>query len=261
MGILIAGLLHQVPGVECTSAGAGAPPWCRLHPGDYRMRKTKWIRQIVVHTTKGKDPQVIRPGVGPGGRGQTVAEFWQGDPEHSAAQVVIGTDGKVWCLADLATHAAYHATSANDLSVGLELYQEGDGSIYEATLASAVAVCGVIADALGIPRQMHHAPYADRPVARLVAGGEDVVGLCGHRDQTSRRGRGDPGGAIYARLRSAGWEGFDLHARQDLDRWISRQQKLRQLGELVTVDGVCGPGTMAAMRRRGFRSGAELDAA
>jgi hypothetical protein len=260
-GLLIAGLLHEVPGVECLSPGAGSPPWLRLAPGDYCQRKTKWIRQIVIHTTKGIDPQAIRPGRGPGGRDKVVADFWRNDPQHSAAHIVVDTDGSVACLADLATVAAYHATSANDLSLGIEMYQEGDGSIWQATIDSTVAICGVIADALGIPRQLHHAPYAGRPIARLVTGGADVVGLYGHRDQTDRRGRGDPGGAIYAALRGAGWEGFDYGARQDLDRWIARQQKLRAMGESVAVDGICGPGTMAAMRRRGFRTGLELDAA
>lgn len=260
-GLLIAGLLHEVPGVECLSPGAGSPPWLRLAPGDYKQRATKWVRQIVVHTTKGIDPQIIRPGGGPGGRDKVVADFWRHDPQHSAAHIVVDADGSVACLADLATVAAYHATSANDLSVGIEMYQESDGSVWQATIDSTVAICGVIADVLGIPRQMHHAPYAGRPIARLVTGGADVVGLYGHRDQTDRRGRGDPGGAIYAALRGAGWEGFDFGARQDLDRWISRQQKLRAMGEHVDVDGICGPGTMAAMRRRGFRTGPELDAA
>ena len=260
-GLLIGGLLHEVPGVECLSPGAGSPPWLRLAPGDYCQRRTKWTRQIVVHTTKGIDPQVIRPGKGAGGRDRVVAEFWRGDPQHSAAHIVVDTDGSVACLADLATVAAYHATSANDLSVGIEMYQESDGSIWQATIDSTVAICGVIADVLGIPRQLHHAPYAGRPIARLVTGGADVVGLYGHRDQTDRRGRGDPGGAIYAALRGAGWEGFDYGARQDLDRWIARQQKLRAMSESVAVDGICGPGTMAAMRRRGFRTGLELDAA
>lgn len=260
-GLLIAGLLHEVPGVECLSPGAGSPPWLRLSPGDYKQRQTKWVRQIVLHTTKGISSQQIRPGKGPGGRDKVVADFWRNDPQHSAAHLVVDTDGSVACLADLATVSAYHATSANDWSVGIEMYQEHDGSIYEATLASTVAICRVICEALAIPYQMHHAAYRNAPVERLVPGGRDCVGIYGHRDQTDRRGQGDPGGGIYARLRADGCEGFDFGKREDLDRWITRQQRLRAMGEQVDVDGICGPGTMAAMRRRGFKSGAEIDAA
>jgi len=266
---MIAGLLHQVPGVECTSAGAGAPPWCRLSPGDYTQRKTKWVRQIIIHTTKGIANQTIRPGRGPGGKDKVVADFWRGDPQHSAAQLVVDTDGSIACLADLATVAAYHATTSNDWSVGIEMYQEGDGSLYEATLTSTVALCRVLCEALAIPYQMHHAPYRSGVIVdRLKHGGADCVGIFGHRDQawdfdrnTAARGQGDPGGAIYARLRNNGCEAFDFAKREDLSKWVTRQQKLRRLGEQVTVDGVCGPGTMAAMRRRDFRSGQELDAA
>lgn len=259
-GLLIGGALHEVPGVECLSPGAGSPSWLRLAPGDYCQRKTKWVRQIVAHTTKGIAPQTIRPGKGAGGKDRVVAEFWRGDPNHSAAHIVVDTDGSVACLADLATICAYHATTANDWSVGIEMYQESDGGVYEATLASTVAVCRTICDVLGIPYQMHHAAYRNAPVERLVPGGRDCVGIYGHRDQTDRRGLGDPGGAIYARLRADGCEGFDFGRREDLDKWIGRQQKLRAMGEHVDVDGICGPGTMAAMRRRGIKRGAELDA-
>lgn len=260
-GLLIAGLLHQVPGVEVMSPGAGSPPWLRLSPGDYQQRKTKWVRGVVIHTTKGIAPQTILPGKGPNGKDKVVADFWRTDPGHSAAHIVVDMDGSVACLADLATVAAYHATTANDWTVGIEMYQGGGGEIYEATLASTVAVCRVICEAMGIPYQMHHAAYKNAPVARLVPGGRDCVGIYGHRDQTDRRGQGDPGGAIYARLRADGCEAMDFGKREDLDRWISRQQKLRAMGEQVDVDGICGPGTMAALRRRGFKTGAELDAA
>jgi hypothetical protein len=260
-GLLIAGLLHEVPGVECLSPGAGSPPWLRLSPGDYQQRKTKWVRGVVLHSTKGIAPQKILPGKGPNGKDKVVADFWRRDAGHSAAHIVVDTDGSVACLADLATVAAYHATTANDWTVGIEMYQEADGGIWEATLASTVAVCRVICESMGIPYQMHHAAYRNAPVERLVPGGRDCVGIYGHRDQTDRRGLGDPGGAIYARLRADGCEGFDFQKREDLDKWIGRQIKLRAMGETVDVDGIAGPGTMAAMRRRGFKSGLELDAA
>src|SRR5690606_41324392 len=59
-------------------------------------------------------PQHVIPGAGKGGRDRVVADFWRNDPTHSAAHLVVDTDGSVACLADLARDAAYHATVGGD---------------------------------------------------------------------------------------------------------------------------------------------------
>lgn len=281
MGLLIRGSYYQVPGLHILAPGPGSPAWHHLSPGDYRPRSTRWIRQITVHTTKGIWPKSARPdgplfyttdagdlirrGAGAGGRDRIVSEFWRGDPEHSAAQLVIDNDGSVACLCDLGLHAAYHATTVNDWSIGIEMYQESDGSIYEAVYQSAELLVSALCDRFWIARQLPSRAYNGTIIRRMIDGGPDMIGMFGHRDnawdrkaRTSTRGRGDPGDEIYRRLRARGFEGFDFDAREDIATWERRQQSLNALGEHLAVDGLAGPSTLQAMRRRGFASGRDI---
>jgi hypothetical protein len=258
-GLLIAGVVVSVDGLAIDNP-ITAPSWCKLDGRDYRRRRSSWIRQIIVHTTKGLHPQHVIPGAGAGGRARHVAEFWRRDETHSAAHLVVDTDGAVACLADVAEINAYHATVSNDWSVGIELYQEADGGIYAATLASAVALVRALCEQLSIPLQIPTA-YRGRPIERMADGGPTCAGVFGHRDNTTRRGRGDPGDAIMLELELAGAERLDFDRGVDLARWADRQRKLNAMGETLTVDGLAGPGTMRALRRHGFTSGRELDAA
>lgn len=264
-GLLIGGHFVDVPGVPIANMTTDA--WCKLDGRDYRARRTPWVRQVIIHTTKGMWPQTVRLGMGRPGADKIVADFWRGDDRHSAAHIVIDRDGSVACLADLAAVCAYHATTSNDWSVGIEMYQEADGSIYEAVFDSCARIAPVICDALSIPFQVASRKYDNLPIARMVNGGPDCVGIFGHRDnawdqvkQTSTRGRGDPGDLIYTRLVAAGAEPFDYGLRQDIFAWRDRQRMLNKLGEHLTVDGVAGPSTMSAMRRRGFPNGRAITA-
>jgi len=129
-GLLLAGQLVQVPGVTVLApASHGGPPRCRLQSGDYRARARPPV-QLLLHATKGTWPQHVKPGAGPPGRELAVADYWAQDPVHSAAHIVIGSDGTVACLGDLVRDEAFHATVSNPYSVGIELYQEADGGIW-----------------------------------------------------------------------------------------------------------------------------------
>ncbi len=259
--LLVGGLFVPVPGIEITAPGPSSPAWCKLDPGDYRQRRTKWVRQIIIHTTKGLWPQHVIPGAGPDGREKVVADFWRRDMQHSAAQIVIGSNGKVGCLCDLATTAAYHATVSNDISVGIEVYQEKDGGIYEAAIASLGVLVPALCELLSIPFQIPRV-YRGKPFTRMsLDGGPGLVGVFGHRDNTDRRGRGDPGDMAFAELEIRGAERLDFERREDVSVWMRRQQYLVNHGERLTVDGVPGPGTMSAMRRRGFANGRAIDLA
>lgn len=263
MGLLIADRIVDVPGLTVLPpATHGGPPWCALSPGDYRPRPLgTWVRQVIVHTTKGDWPQTIRPGAGPGGRAKTVADFWRGDPVHSAAQLVVDTDGTVACLCDLEAAEAYHAEGSNPWSVGIELYQEAAGVLYQATLDAGVKLVLALCGAFGIPPQIHARTYGNAPLARMETGsgptrrqlgGPDCVGIFGHRDNTSERGRGDPGDAIYSMLIAAGAEGLDFSIGEDLAVNRRRQAALNARGEQLAVDGLVGPSSLAAAARQGF---------
>lgn len=253
-GLLIGGIVHSVAGLDIVNPVDG-PSWCKLDPGDGRRRRTPWVRQVIVHGTRGGWPQNVLPGAGKGDRAKVVADFWRGDPTHSAAHLIVDTDGKVACLCDLASTTAFHATVSNEWSVGIEMAQLGAGDVYEATLGATVRLVAALCDLLGIPKQMPDR-YEGRPLKRLLDGGPDFAGVYGHRHNTDRRGRGDPGDAVFLELAAAGFERFDLDTGADLAAWKRRQAKLG-----VKADGIVGPGTMAALRAAGYASGRELDAA
>lgn len=259
-GLLVNGTLIHVPGLRVIApASHGGPEWAQLSPSDYRQRKRgSWVRQVILHTTKGIDPQRVLRGSGMD-RGKRVADFWRRDPEHSAAHMVIGSDGQVVCLADLGRHAAFHATASNEWSVGIEVYQESGGGIYQAALDAADLLVPAVCAALGMPWQVLADQYTGTPRSRLLDGGRDVVGVIGHRDNTARRGRGDPGDELIRRQLAAGAVPFSLIGDLDLEIGRARQRTLMELhGAKLEVDGVCGPSTMRAVRAAGYARWADV---
>jgi hypothetical protein len=261
-GLVIAGRFVGVPGLKVIPpASHGGPPWAALGAGDGRPRPPLWIRQLIVHSTAGRWPQAIAPGLGPGGEAVRLTDIWNSDPVHSAAQIIVDSAGTVACLCDLATTMAYHAEASNPWSVGIEMFQRPDGGICQATIDATAKLCIALCDALAIPAQFNSRAYAGAPLLRMETGtgalrhnlgGPDVVGIMGHRDNTSERGRGDPGDAIYAALHAAGAEPLDFASGEDLGIARRRQVALNARGERLAVDGLVGPASIAAARRHGF---------
>lgn len=270
-GLLIRGKLEPVDGLTIIPpASHGGPAWATLSPGDYRARTTTWVRQVIIHSTKGLWPQRVIAGSGPPGRAQVVADFWRGDPLHSAAQLVVDQDGTVVCLCDLAESQAYHAEGSNPWSIGIEMYQQSPAAgeaagIYEATLAATSRLVAALTEIGGhfpIPAQCPAGPYRNRPITRMEqgsgiarhnVGGASMVGVFGHRDNTSERGRGDPGDDIFRRLiDEQGFEALDYERMEDRERGHDRQEALNRRGEQLEVDGIAGPSSLAAARRQGF---------
>jgi len=158
----------------------------------------------------------------------------------------------VYQLADPATELAYHATTANSMSIGIEVKQGGDAELYAEQIGTAVDLCDFLTEQFGIQRQTQSV-YRKRPIRRLAEHGgmgKDVVGVFGHRDQTARRGAGDPGDAIIAALVLDGYERFDFDADEDIKAW-----KERQAAHGIVPDGVPGPMTAASLKAAGYRGG------
>lgn len=250
MSLLVGGRLVEVPGVAVIPpASHGGPAWSRLDHGDYRQRRGA-PSQIVIHTTKGIWPQRVLSGGGAAGRAERVARFWDQSDEHSAAHIVVGSDGVTACLCDVATTAAFHATVANERSVGVEIYQEAGGGIYQAALDAAVRVVLALCEALQIPPIVLGASYDGRPLPELLDGGAGYRAIYGHRANTARRGRGDPGDEIFTRLLAAGAEAMSVTDYHRIN--TERQQKLVVRGAKLELDGIPGPATLAAARSAGY---------
>jgi len=229
-------------------------PVLRLRKGeDVRDRRQTWIRQVIIHTTKGipgggnKTEQDIRPGFGPAvGAGERCSRWWSKSPESAGAHLVVDHDGRIFCCCDLLREAAQHARHANQTSIGIEIYQGADAELYEGQLDVTVALVDWLTRRFGIQRQIPHRYVG--PSHRLCADDQigRVVGVLGHRDLATNRGRGDPGNAIMNRLGLAGYEPFDFDQSQELEEWRRRQR-----GMGLTADGVPGPTTITALRKLG----------
>lgn len=251
MGMIADGKEVEFPGVVSKNFVRDDPSMELLRE-DWGLRKTRWIRSVMLHTTMG-NPPVLQPGSGPPGGARDTLHGWRTDERHAGSHIVVDFDGTAWCVADLTRARAYDATTINDVSVGIELCQvHRTSGIYEAQLDALVLLCDGLTKLFEIQRQFHW-PYLKRPVKRLADGGVDCVGLFGHRDQSDRRGFGDPGDLPFAWLEKAGYQPLNYDLDEDLALGKSRQRMLNALGEHVTEDGVVGPATCAAKVRHSGR--------
>jgi hypothetical protein len=263
-GLVIGGREFQVPGLVIRNFLDD--PKLALSSEDGKSRSAKWVRSIFNHTTLGipsvvgkpgweNQPQKHLPGSGPKLADATVSS-WSLSKTSGGAHIVVGQDGEMICTADLLTRTTYHATSVNGYSIGVEWTQGQDASLYEDQMAKLVPLMDAITYILTelfespIQRQIHLPFKAYNPVPRLANGGEDAVGIFGHRDQTGNRGPGDPGDWVAERLVAAGYEAFNFAKDTDKAAWKARQAELG-----VGDDGVPGPGTCAALRASGNASG------
>ena len=268
-GIVLNSQRIAIPGNENVTNYLDDPK-LRLALSDMRPRNLHeqgWIHLVVVHTTGGIPggsdlrPQVIKPGLGPSsGGGERIVASWTHDPARpGGAHIVVDFDGAVYCCADLVCDAAYHAEKANGCSVGIEVVQgHAEAELYQGQLDIAAKLALEICRLMPVPIQWQvpagvgDSGYHGSPVKRFVdaqmgAGPylEDVVGVVGHRDLTSKRGEGDPGDALMQSLVAAGCEAFDFAAGEDLAVWKKRQAALG----IANPDGVPGPKTVQVLRQ------------
>lgn len=262
---IINGALVPAP-VGLTVTNYKDDPRLRLRIGqlgggnDGARRRTRWIRSIVLHTTKGipggsdQRPQKILPGLGPNlGKEFDVAKFWATSAKSAGAALVVDFDGSVGQLHDLETEAAYHTGNAvNDISIGIEIYQGSNAELYQGQLDKTADLVNFLTATFGIQRQIPH--NYNGPIGRLdESGGFNMVGVFGHRDITDRRGTGDPGDAIMAVLCARGYELFDFQRGEDVRIWAARQKMIGMSAS--EIDGIPGLKTTALLRALGYPDG------
>lgn len=219
-------------------------------PNDGRPRRSP-VTAITLHTTEGKLGPV-RPGFGAQrDLAKRNATYWRRSDTHAGAHLLVDTDGLVACTCDLATTTTYHAGSVNEFTVGIEICQARGAVLYAEQLQVVVRLVDFLTATFGIQRQIP-LPYKRR-LKRLAEHGRSFVGVFGHRDQTSSRGRGDPGDAIFELLAAAGYERFDLEASQDIEVWKARQRALGM--PEAQVDGVPDARTRAFLVAAGYPDG------
>lgn len=252
-GLIIDGNMYHVPGLpESEVLNYIDRPKLKLKMGeDMRMRKTRWVRNVIVHNTKNRKTWVA-VGKGPETHLEDrIARLWATDGRHAGAHLSIDWDGTVACHCDLLLHAAYHAGRINDTSIGIELYEDSKGKVYEHQLEVAVKVIDFLTTMFQIQRQIPPS-VSNKEISRAARGGKDLVGVFGHCHAYKGKAN-DPGIHIFEYLETAGYEVLNFWADEDLMIWKSRQAKLGFDPE--DCDGVAGPMTVDALQAVGHHCG------
>jgi len=254
MSLIINGKKVDVPGLEVHSWLDG-PSWIK-EITDFSHR-SKPVHMIVCHTHKGLKGNLL-PGAGPGSSTASALVRYQTNTARSVSwDYTIDNNGVVYCQNDPTKKVAWQAGSVNGVSLGFELVQADNGDVYEVQIEKAVLLIDALTALLGIQRQIPWNRAKNQPKIslcdRIAAGGADVVGIVGHRNQTANRGPGDPGDHIFLALQKAGYECLDINDKEDLKVWKERQKALG-LSDADCI-GVPGPKTLAALKAAGYKHG------
>lgn len=214
--------------------------------------RTQRISMIVSHVTSGT-PTVVTPGAGPA---STNPFYYSSDAalntrtDNPSWDATIRRDGVVLWHNDPATAFTWHAMSVNPRSIGIEMETSADGKIYQIQIDHFVKLAQALTRMAGIQEQIpwYNGAPDRRVIPRIAAGGQDVTGVVGHRNQTDQKS--DPGDPVFQALAAAGFEKFDLVAGTDKQTWAARQSAIG-----LTPDGIPGPATTARLRAEGYSDG------
>ena len=258
MSIVLNGQKLDTPGLE-TVSWLDDPQVPKAT--DFNAR-TLWIRAIVMHTVHGKMGP-LKPGIKPSTRAEAYAKYQAHTSRDVSWDYTLDTDGTIIVSNDPIKNFTWHATAVNPFTLGIEMVQDDDGSLYEGQIAVAVKFLDTLTRLLAdfnhpIQRQVPDtsantlSPSVRGTIARLVDAkkAESVVGIYGHRNQNSQKGPGDPNDYIFNALLKAGYKGFRLDQNEDLNFWKPIQTKYH-----LTSDGVPGRDTMNALKSDGYPHG------
>jgi hypothetical protein len=206
--LVIDGQRVETPGME-TISWLDDPAVPRVKDG--RRRVPQSARAIVIHTVHGKLGRVADAPSAPSVRAERYARYQAGTAREVSWHITVDTDGTIVQSADVAAWTCWHATAVNGWTVGIELVQESDGTVYRAQLAAVVALCDLLCARLGIERRVPArggVPIVG-VVPRLTGTDGPWSGVFGHRNQTRQRGAGDPGSSVFLALLAAGYAGVE----------------------------------------------------
>lgn len=181
---------------------------------DGRARAADTVKAIVLHTVHGARG-ALKSGGKPSKRAEAYARYQAATARDVSWHFTIDTDGTVVQSADPATWLCWHAGAVNAWTIGIELVQEQDGTLYEATMVACTALVELLCAAFQIPRRVPvdaRGKPAKGVLAALTGARGSWGGVFGHRNQTRNRGPGDPGDPPFEALLRAGFEGVRLDA-------------------------------------------------
>lgn len=250
-GLIINGQEVQVPGLKIINFKDD--PRCAIRLGkEMRPRTTRWIRAIGQHNTKNIET-VLLPGAGkPVDLGKRLHDFWSlSTTKPAGAHLATDWDATIYCMCDLVTMAAYHAGLWNEVSIGIEMFEDGKGHIYQAQLDANVKLVIFLCEYFGIQKQCPPPGYPEiERLASSLKKGRDCVGVFGHCHQWQAGKAHDPGNHFFQALVDAGFKTFDFNADEDKKFWRKIQGALG-----LDPDGVPGPDTRDSLQAKGHEGG------
>ena len=258
MSIVLNGQKIATPGLE-TVSWLDDPHVPQATDGS---RRTKWIRAIVLHTVHGKIGS-LKPGFKASTRAEAYAKYQANTSRDVSWDYTIDTDGTIIVSNDPLEKYTWQATSVNPFTLGIEFVQDDDGALYKGQMDTGVQFLDFLTRELAkrehpIQRQVPMNAQG-KPVRGIIprivnaSSAQSVVGIYGHRNQTSNRGPGDPGDFIFEALLQAGYKGFNLDGGEDLDFWKGIQQRMGITGK--SADGVPGVATQKKLEEAGHKYG------
>ena len=252
MSIILDGKTYATPGLETVSYSDDpkVPQATDFNP---RRERIKWI---VIHTVHGKRCTALKPGFSaPSKRAEQYAIYQANTSREVSWDFTIDTDGTIIQSNDPVKRYTWHAGSFNPFSLGIELVQESDGTMYAGQMDVLVKFVDFLTRELAllehpISRQVPsiNGNPPDGIVKRIqdAAKARKTSGVCGHRNQTTNRGPGDPTDFPFKALLDAGYKGLDYDGLEDVTMWKGIQTRLG-----VAADGEPGPATAKAIRDLG----------
>lgn len=216
--LVIDGRSVEVPGVTVVTFRDDPKNVPRATDGRRRQAHES-VTGIVVHTTGGRRGQ-LKPKFKASSRALNLARYQANTKREVSWHLTIDTDGTVVQSADT-SWLCWHAGHVNARTVGIELVQDLDGTVYEDQLAAAVRVIDVLCRELGVPRRV---PVRDgEPFDKILVPDDMFVGVYGHRNvwklqkagpgkfkKVGTRGPGDPGDWIFKALLAEGFAGHEV---------------------------------------------------
>lgn len=241
MAIVISGQPIELRGVRSCSYLDGTVP--RVTD---RTERTRRVRAIVLHSHEGTCKGGIKPSrLVDDPLARSLARYQTTTSRDVSWDYTVGRDGVVYAQSDPAVEYSWHATSWNPISVGIELVQDSDGSLYDGQLDALVTLVDTLTRCLRIQRQI---PWRDggphlgviyRCDEKGTLKGGDMVGVFAHANNTTSRGAGDPGVAPFYALHEAGYDVFDFAVGEDTRTWRDRQVRLGVKADGIPLDATC----------------------
>lgn len=174
-----------------------------------RKQTKEKVKACMIHTIFGKIGTVTKLPKSSIQAERMAIRQASGDREVSW-HFTVDRDGTVIQSADPALWMCWHASSANGWSFGIEMVQDENGELNQACINATATLVEILCDVLSIPKIIpvdQNGKILEVYKPKFSGKSGSWSGVLGHRNQTTNRGKGDPGNQIFEELMKRGFQG------------------------------------------------------